>query len=274
MAQSIGIDTNGFSFWRSRWAYSWRRSGSLALPTFGVSPGLGADTMVLAFAVAAIGGLGQIEGAAVASLIVGLARVLAIYFAPEFQPVVPYRGDAGGPARPSLWTVRVGHGEEDMMARSRHSRSVVVSCRSAASRLASIRPHAGDRQGLCGARRRNPAARRTDLHRPRHVLCRRAPMGRLPVRERHRRFATVALLVLSVLVDGVDGRRVGAFLVRYRAIFFAMLNLAVSMVFYSLFVEALRHHGGIGRDARSHSKRLGCRAQRARLQELLCSISA
>ncbi|MBN9003176.1 MAG: branched-chain amino acid ABC transporter permease, partial [Rhizobiales bacterium] len=54
------------------------------------APGLGADTMVLAFAVAAIGGLGQIEGAALAALIVALARVLAIYFVPSLDAVAPY----------------------------------------------------------------------------------------------------------------------------------------------------------------------------------------
>jgi len=91
MAQSIGIDTNrifilAFSFG----VFLAALGGALAMPTSGVSPGLGADTMVLAFAVAAIGGLGQIEGAAVASLIVGLARVLAIYFAPSLDAVAPY----------------------------------------------------------------------------------------------------------------------------------------------------------------------------------------
>jgi branched-chain amino acid transport system permease protein len=64
--------------------------GALASPTSGVAPGLGAETMVLAFAVAAIGGLGQIEGAAIAAVIVGLARALAIYLAPEFDAVAPY----------------------------------------------------------------------------------------------------------------------------------------------------------------------------------------
>jgi branched-chain amino acid transport system permease protein len=64
--------------------------GALASPTSGVAPGLGAETMVLAFAVAAIGGLGQIEGAALAAVIVGVARALAIYFAPELDVVVPY----------------------------------------------------------------------------------------------------------------------------------------------------------------------------------------
>jgi branched-chain amino acid transport system permease protein len=64
--------------------------GALASPTTSVAPGLGAEAMVLAFAVAAIGGLGQIEGAALAAVIVGIARALAIYFAPEFDVVVPY----------------------------------------------------------------------------------------------------------------------------------------------------------------------------------------
>ena len=64
--------------------------GALATPTSGIAPGLGADTMVLAFAVAAIGGLGQVEGAALASLIVALARVFAIYLAPALDAVAPY----------------------------------------------------------------------------------------------------------------------------------------------------------------------------------------
>jgi branched-chain amino acid transport system permease protein len=64
--------------------------GALASPTSGVAPGLGAEAIVLGFAVAAIGGLGQIGGAALAALLVGLARVLAIFYYPELEPVVPY----------------------------------------------------------------------------------------------------------------------------------------------------------------------------------------
>jgi ABC-type branched-subunit amino acid transport system permease subunit len=55
-------------------------------------------------------------------------------------------------------------------------------------------------------------------------------------------FAT--LLVLSVLIAGMTGAIVGAFVIRYRAIFFAMLNLAVSMVFYSLFSKLYGITGG------------------------------
>jgi branched-chain amino acid transport system permease protein len=91
MGQSIGIDTNRiFILAFSLGLFLAALGGALAMPTSGVAPGLGADTMVLAFAVAAIGGLGQIEGAVVASLIVGFARVLAIYFLPAMDAVAPY----------------------------------------------------------------------------------------------------------------------------------------------------------------------------------------
>ena len=54
----------------------------------------------------------------------------------------------------------------------------------------------------------------------------------------------VSLLVLSVVVASLMGAIVGAFLVRYRAIFFAMLSLAVSMVFYALFAKLYGITGG------------------------------
>jgi ABC-type branched-subunit amino acid transport system permease subunit len=52
------------------------------------------------------------------------------------------------------------------------------------------------------------------------------------------------LILLSVAVAAVFGVLVGAFLVRYRAIFFAMLNLAVSMVFYALLSKLYGVTGG------------------------------
>jgi ABC-type branched-subunit amino acid transport system permease subunit len=54
----------------------------------------------------------------------------------------------------------------------------------------------------------------------------------------------VALVILSVLVGAAFGLAAGAFLVRYRAIFFAMLNLAVSMVFYALLSKLYALTGG------------------------------
>lgn len=52
------------------------------------------------------------------------------------------------------------------------------------------------------------------------------------------------LLVLSVLVSALFGFVFGLFLVRYRAIFFAMLNLAISMVIYALISKLYSITGG------------------------------
>ncbi|WP_204318798.1 branched-chain amino acid ABC transporter permease [Pseudooceanicola aestuarii] len=53
-----------------------------------------------------------------------------------------------------------------------------------------------------------------------------------------------AILVFSVAISALSGVLIGLFLVRYRAIFFAMLNLAVSMVAYSLASKAYGITGG------------------------------
>jgi branched-chain amino acid transport system permease protein len=91
MAASVGINTARiYLLCFTLGVFLAALGGALATPTAGAAPGLGAETMVLAFAVAAIGGLGQIEGAAVAAIIVGVARVLAIYFAPSLDAVAPY----------------------------------------------------------------------------------------------------------------------------------------------------------------------------------------
>lgn len=91
MALSVGINTNRlFLLAFTLGVFLAALGGALAAPTSGAAPGLGAETIVLAFAVAAIGGLGQIEGAALAAVIVGVARVLAIYFVPSLDSVAPY----------------------------------------------------------------------------------------------------------------------------------------------------------------------------------------
>lgn len=64
--------------------------GALASPTTSMVPGVGASTIVLSFAVVATAGLGQIEGAALTSLLIGLGRSVAVYFEPELEVVVPY----------------------------------------------------------------------------------------------------------------------------------------------------------------------------------------
>ena len=91
VAQSLGVNTEYvYAAAFTVGVFLAALGGALASPTSGVAPGLGAEAIVLGFAVAAIGGLGQIGGAAVAAILVGIARVLAIYYYPELEPVVPY----------------------------------------------------------------------------------------------------------------------------------------------------------------------------------------
>lgn len=52
------------------------------------------------------------------------------------------------------------------------------------------------------------------------------------------------ILIASVVFSGMVGLLCGAFLARYRAIFFAMLNLAVSMVVFSLISKMYMVTGG------------------------------
>jgi ABC-type branched-subunit amino acid transport system permease subunit len=54
----------------------------------------------------------------------------------------------------------------------------------------------------------------------------------------------VTLLACATLITAAAGLIVGAFMVRYRGIFFAMLNLAVSMVFFTLLSKLYRLTGG------------------------------
>lgn len=64
--------------------------GALALPTTSWVPGSGAEMIVLSFAVVATAGLGQIEGALVAAVLIGLARSFSVYLLPELEVLVPY----------------------------------------------------------------------------------------------------------------------------------------------------------------------------------------
>lgn len=64
--------------------------GSSIAPMISVAPGLGAEVIVLSFAVVTIGGMGSIPGALVGALIVGLARGFAIHRMQEIELFLIY----------------------------------------------------------------------------------------------------------------------------------------------------------------------------------------
>lgn len=65
-------------------------AGALTAPAISVTPGIGVEVIVLAFAVVVVGGLGSIGGAAAGAILVGLSRSFAVHIAPEIELFVIY----------------------------------------------------------------------------------------------------------------------------------------------------------------------------------------
>ena len=59
--------------------------GAFTAPTVAVTPGIGVEVIVLAFAVVVIGGLGSLGGAALGALLVGLVRSATVRYWPEAE---------------------------------------------------------------------------------------------------------------------------------------------------------------------------------------------
>lgn len=64
--------------------------GALASSTTSLVPGIGADTIVLSFAIVATAGLGHFQGAAITALIIGLAHAFSVHLFSDFASVMPY----------------------------------------------------------------------------------------------------------------------------------------------------------------------------------------
>jgi branched-chain amino acid transport system permease protein len=91
MAMAIGIDAERvYLMTFVIGAFFAALGGALASPTTSLVPGIGSDMIVLSFAVVATAGLGQVEGAALAALLIGLSRSFAVYLMPELEVLTPY----------------------------------------------------------------------------------------------------------------------------------------------------------------------------------------
>ena len=65
-------------------------AGAAAMPVLTVYPGMGAEAIVLSFAVIVIGGMGSIPGALVGALIVSMARTLMVNIYPVLEVALIY----------------------------------------------------------------------------------------------------------------------------------------------------------------------------------------
>jgi branched-chain amino acid transport system permease protein len=65
-------------------------AGAVAAPIASVTPGMGNQILIICFVVVVIGGIGSINGALIASLLIGLADTMGKVFAPEYSGVAIY----------------------------------------------------------------------------------------------------------------------------------------------------------------------------------------
>ena len=224
--------------------------GALTAPTTSVQPGIGAEVIVLAFAVVVVGGLGSLGGAALGALIVGLVRSAAVHYAARSGAVQRLRRDGAGADRPAQGPVRRTRGAQDMTAARAYSRSCARtmiglaprwlccwssgrSCRSGRCSFVTVALYLGIVVlGMTLLMRTGLVSFGQGLY-----YC----LGRL-----RRRHAGSFLQAVRPAADG-DRRRacspalvavmLGLLLAKYRDIFFAMLSLAFSMILYGLLVK-------------------------------------
>ena len=91
MSQTMGVDVNRvFIVSFTLGVFLAALGGALTAPMISVSPGIGVNVIIVAFAVVIIGGLGSIEGAAIGALFVGIARAASVHLLPEAELFIIY----------------------------------------------------------------------------------------------------------------------------------------------------------------------------------------
>ena len=89
MARALGINIGAiFTFTLAVGVGLAGLGGSLTAPLGGVSPDMGTDVMIIAFAVIVIGGMGSLLGTIVASYITGLLSSFMTLFSPALSEIV------------------------------------------------------------------------------------------------------------------------------------------------------------------------------------------
>lgn len=91
MSQAMGVNINRIYLGAfTTGVFLAALAGALTAPMISVTPGLGVNVIIVAFAVVIIGGLGSVEGAAIGALLVGLARAASVHLLPEAELFIIY----------------------------------------------------------------------------------------------------------------------------------------------------------------------------------------
>ena len=245
--------------------------GALHSASTSVLPGIGANMIVLSFAVAATAGLGQIEGAALAALLIGLGRSFAVYLAPELADLMPYLIMLLRAAHPAGGAFRRGEGAKDMTLRA----ILPVLLFLAVAALPILAPWSQVVLTLVTAKGLAVLGIVVLLHAGQvsfgHALFFGvAAYGAAFI---GKWFAGGELLLMLLFGTGAAvliGLLAGLFVVRYRYIFFGMLNLALSMILYSALEKFYHITGGDDGMQIARPTVLGVEMEREPFEALLC----
>ena len=91
LAQAFGINvTRVFTLTFILGAILGALGGAFTAPQISVTPGIGVEVIILAFAVVAIGGMGSIPGALVGAILVGIFRAAAVHLFPQVEIFIIY----------------------------------------------------------------------------------------------------------------------------------------------------------------------------------------
>ena len=91
ISRAMGVNvTRVFAFAFTLGVFLAALGGAFTAPKISVQPGIGITVILLSFAVVVIGGLGSVEGAAIAALFVGFARAVAIHLVPWAELFIVY----------------------------------------------------------------------------------------------------------------------------------------------------------------------------------------
>ena len=91
ISRAMGVNvTRVFAFAFTLGVFLAALGGAFTAPKISVQPGISITVILLSFAVVVIGGLGSVEGAAIAALFVGFARAAAIHLVPWAELFIVY----------------------------------------------------------------------------------------------------------------------------------------------------------------------------------------
>ncbi len=91
VAQAFGINvTRVFTITFMVGAVLGALGGAFTAPQISVTPGMGVEVIVLAFAVVVIGGMGSFPGAVVGAVLVGIIRAAAVHLLPQLELFIIY----------------------------------------------------------------------------------------------------------------------------------------------------------------------------------------